>query len=109
MTPAIHFGLVARPRTPRAIPSLDGRVGVENVVLAIVLRLEDHLGALQPGNECFARDAALIVHAIGKAAPAEEHLGEVAAGPPRALVDRRLESGAVGAWPGPENAIAVTA
>ncbi len=72
-------------------------VAVENVVLAIVLVVDDCLGRGEAVTEERFFGGALGAGAIGVAAPGEIGLGEIAIALPAALVDERLQSGAVGA------------
>src|SRR6185437_985194 len=72
-------------------------VAVEDVVLAIVLVVDDRLGDGEPCAEEIALGGALRAGAIGEAAPGEISLGKIAVALPAALVDERLQTGAVGA------------
>src|SRR5690348_44819 len=70
-------------------------VTVEHVVFAIVLVVDDGVGRGEALAEDLARGGALAACAIGIAAPGEIGLGELRIALPAALVDERLETGAV--------------
>src|SRR6266851_8371789 len=81
-------------------------VAVENVVLAIVLVVHDCLGCGEAVAEERHFGGTLGAAAIGIAAPGEIGLGEIAIALPAALVDERLQTGAVGARFRAEDAVA---
>src|SRR3546814_11249150 len=71
-------------------------VGVEQIVLAVVLVVDDGLDLLQAVLEQPLRGLPAGAGAVGVAAPGEVGLGEVRGLLPAALVDERLQAGAVG-------------
>ena len=80
-------------------------VAVEQVVLAIVLVVQHQLDAAQPPRQlALAPARPSMPAAIGVAAPGEPGPGEVAVVLPAALVDQRLQPGAVGAGLAAEDA-----
>jgi hypothetical protein len=78
-------------------------VGIQQVMLAVVLVLHHRLHCRQPLLEQLPRRLALFARAIGIAAPDDESLGQIATIGPPALVDQRLQPGAIGPWLGAEH------
>ena len=72
-------------------------VGIEQVVLAIVLVVDDRLDIGEAGGEALALRGAGAVGAIGILAPVEERLGEIGLGLPGAGIDQPLQARAIGA------------
>ncbi len=81
-------------------------VGIQDVVLAIVLRLRHQVGGGQPRTEIVACSRAVEAAAVGERAPREIDIGNVSPIAPAALVDQRLQAGTIGARLGAEHAIA---
>src|SRR3546814_14295179 len=79
-------------------------VGVEQIVLAVVLVVDDGLDLLQAVLEQPLRGLPAGAGAVGVAAPGEVGLGEVRGLLPASLVAERLQAGAVGPGLGAEHA-----
>ena len=71
-------------------------VGIEDVVLPVVLVLHHRLDVPQPGLEQAVGRPAFRAGAVGVPAPGDIGAGQVGVGPPAALVDQRLQPGAIG-------------
>ena len=85
-------------------------VGVEEVVLAVVLVVHHRLHAAESSLEQRVLGRALLrAGAVGIAAPHDPRAGQISLLAPSALVDERLQAGAVCARPGAEDAVAGTA
>ena len=80
-------------------------VGVEQVVFAVVLVVHHQVDTRQAAREGVACVAAVVVLAVGVAAPVEVGGGEVGVLIPVATIDQSLQSGAVGPGAGAENAV----
>ena len=79
-------------------------IGVEDIMLAIVLRLEYRIDAGQSRCQEVARRRSLHPAAIGEAAPRKVGIGKIAPSIPYAFVDHRLQTGAIRAGSGAEYA-----
>src|SRR5258706_5042268 len=71
-------------------------VGIENIVLTIILALRDKIDAGKLLGKIAPRGLALDTAAIGKTAPVEIDVGDIAAIAPAAFADQRLQAGTIG-------------
>ena len=81
-------------------------VGIEQVVLAVVLVVHHEIDAGQTPREVLAGLGAVVLLAVGVAAPLAKGARQVGVFLPGAAVDQALQAGAVGAGFGPVNAVA---
>src|SRR5690606_33857873 len=81
-------------------------VGIEQIVLAIVLVVDDGVDVAEARREAAALGRAGGMRAIGILAPVEESLAQIGLARPAAGIDEGLEARAIGAGLGAEDAVA---